>query len=475
MSQKQALLWLAPLLLAGCGGDDGPRSTLTPDEAAQMRQACAFGAGTQPGLSLAKDAPLGTQIPIDTVVIVMMENRSFDHALGNLPAYGQPDADVAAPDVTQPDPNGMPVQRFHETDYCFGDTNHGFEASHRQYNDGKMDGFVITNGLPYDTEDGIPDGTRAMGYYDEHDLPWLYAAANSFAISDRNFASVMGPTFPNREYLYAATSYGMTTNKIFTTGMRYNVMQLIEDHNAMPGADPVSWHVYYEGIPGLGIFIETLTAHLDNVGLLKDFYADAAAGTLANVTFVDPNLRDEWGGGDDFHPPGDMQRGEQWLAQVVDAVVHSPQWPHTALFVTFDEHGGIYDHVTPPKACAPDDIAPMVDPGQDPHDFAIYGFRVPLIAISPYAKPHYVSHVVSDHTSILRFVEARFKLPAMTRRDANADPLFDLFDFGKAALITPPSLPTPQVDQAKLDECMARFPLKGSDLGPAPSDGGVDG
>src|SRR5262249_16630421 len=134
----------------------------------------------------------------------------FDHLLGNLPAAGQPDVDVAQAGVTQPDPNGVPIARFHNPEYCFADTNHGWDAVHRQL---QGDQFVITNSPPYDHEDNTTDGVRAMGYYDQTDVPWIYAAANAYATSDRYFASVAGPTYPNREYLYAASSYGETTNE----------------------------------------------------------------------------------------------------------------------------------------------------------------------------------------------------------------------------------------------------------------------
>jgi len=461
--------WLCLVLLAGCSTNEdvGPRSTLSAPEAEQMRQSCAFTSGTLPGLSLAKDAPLGGQIPIDTVVIVMMENRSFDHLLGHLPDTGQTDVDVADANATQPDPNGVPIKWFHQTAACFNDTNHGWDAVHKQINGGKLDGFVVTNGPPYDLEDHTTDGIRAMGYYDQTDVPWLYGLANAYAINDRYFCSLAGPTFPNREYLYAATSYGMTENKVFTAGMKGNVMSLIEAHNAgLPDAKKVTWRVYRETIPGLAIFLDTLSMYLDNVNTFPTFFTDAAAGTLANVNFVDPDIEHEDGTGDDDHPPGTVQVADQFLAKVVDAVTHSPQWPHAALFITFDEHGGLYDHVLPPKACPPDDILPMVGAGATQYDFANYGFRVPLFVISPYAKPHYVSHVVGDHTSILRFIESRWKLPAMTARDANADPLFDMFDFSSAKLKSPPSLPPPDtIDQARLDDCNARFPNKSVDFG----------
>ncbi len=459
------------LAFASCGGapdDGGPRSTLTADQASAARAACTFSAGTPPGLSLAKDAPLGRQIPIDTIVLVMMENRSFDHLLEDLPAFGQPDADVAPASATNPNSDGTPVPLHHLDTYCIEDPSHGWTDVHTEWDGGKDDGFVIAN----NQDNGVPaDGTRAMGFYTEADLPWLYAAANTFAIGDRNFSSLLAQTYPNRDYFYAATSFGHVDNVLFSDEMP-TIMQ------SFAGAK-VDWRIYYSTIPGMGIFIGTLANYFDDVTFpITQFFADAQAGKLGQVNYVDPDLSEAHGAlGNDLHPPGDLQVGQKFLHDVVAAAMASPQWPHMALIITFDEHGGLYDHVPPPTACAPDGIAPMVGPGGAPGDFKTLGFRVPLVVISPYAKPHFVSHTVYDHTSILRFVEARFNLPALTARDANADPLFDLFDFSQPRLLTPPSLPDATVDQAKLDECLAQFPADGAapvtiDLA-EPTDGGA--
>jgi phospholipase C len=441
------LLICASLLCAACSGagdDGGPRSTLTADQAQAARTSCTFAAGTLPGLSLAKDAPLGSQIPIDTVVVLMFENRSFDHMLSNLSG-----AEVAPAGVTNPDSSGKPIARYHDDKYCFEDTNHEWTGSHQEYDNGKNDGFVIANEDPTHAL----DGTRAMSYYTEQDLPFFYGLASNFAVADHNHCALLGPTFPNREYLYAATSYGSTDNNLFQD-QRATIFDSLNAHN-------VTWHDYFGAIPGFGVFLNTYTSNLDNTTPNTDeFMSDAAAGKLPHVVFLDPNLRDEWGNGNDWHPPGDVQIAEQFLQQVVTAVTSSPQWPHMALIVTFDENGGLYDHVPPPNACPPDNIDPMVPPGGAMAKFDRYGFRVPLIVVSPYAKPHYIGHDVYDHTSILRFIEARFKLPALTARDANANPLFDLFDFSKPALLTPPQLPSSNVDPARKMSCANQFPLK---------------
>lgn len=447
---QRALLFT--LLLGACTKDPvdvGPRGDLDAAAALSARRSCQFQAGALPGLTLARDAPLGGQIPIDTIVVLMFENRSFDHLLGALKAAGQPDADVAAPDASNPDAQGQPIARYRDPDLCFGDTNHEWDGSHTQYNGGKNDGFVVTN-----AKGAADGGRRAMSYYTEADLPGFYALAKRYAVADRYFASLLGPTFPNREYLYAATSFGRTGNDVFTT-RQPTLMDALE-RAAVP------WHIYYETIPGYGAFLQNLGDYFGaRLGTTSEFFANAKAGTLESVVFLDPDLANEWGGGNDLHPPGDVQVADAYLAKVVEALTQSPQWPHLALIITFDEHGGLYDHVPPPSACPPDGLLPDT---QDPPGarFDRYGFRVPTIVVSPYARPGYVSHAIYDHGSVVRFIQTRFKLPALTARDANADPLLDLFDFSRPALLTPPALPTITVDAQRLAACQARYPKKGS-------------
>ena len=137
-----------------------------------------------------------------------------------------------------------------------------------------------------------------------------------------------------------------------------------------------------------------------------------------------------------------------------------PQWKRSAVFLTYDEHGGIYDHVPPPKACAPNDGKPTIDGKGMPIDGAFdrLGFRVPLVVVSPYAKRGYVSHEVYDHSSVLRFIQARFRVPALTSRDANASIPLDFFDFANPPHLVPPSLPAATVDPAGLAYCKQTYP-----------------
>ena len=428
--------------------DLGPRSALSDEEASSRRAACAFSAGSLPGLTLARDAPLGPEIPIDTIVVVILENRSFDHLMSRLPALGQKDGDVGTLLETNPDPNGQPVARFHLTDVCIDDPNHGWSDAHLEWNNGKMDGFVVHN---EENNGASADGRRAMGYHTEEELPFLYGVASRFAVADRYFSPLLGPTFPNREYAYAATSFGNTGNDLFSDH-RLNIFEALQTAG-------VSWHVYSEQYPGSAIFLDTYTHYLsDHYDHFAQFLDDARAGTLAHVVYVDPNLRPEGGRRDDFHTPGDAQLGDAFIERVVRAILESPQWSHAAIFITFDEHGGFYDHVPPPPACAPDDKAPRLAPGESPGGFDRYGVRVPAIVISPYARKQFVSHRIYDHTSILRFIETRFVLPSMSARDANADPMLDMFDFARPSFAVAPRLPSANVDPIKQAACAAKYP-----------------
>jgi len=445
---RTGLALVAWVALVGCGAPSvGPRSTKSIGEAASARQACTFKAGTLPGLSLAKDARIGVQLPIDTIVVIMMENRSTDHLLGNFKAM-QPDADIAPLDATNPDTNGTPIQRYHMDEYCFDDPNHGWNEVHGEWNNGAMDGFVKFN---YQNNGAPADGRRAMGYYTEADIPFIYALASTFSFADRSFCSLLGPTFPNRAYMQAGTSYGLVGGTLFKDAM-LNVIDILE-------GGKVTWHDYYAKLPTLATFFSSFAPFIDNALPMATFFDDAAAGKLAQVNWVDPELGDDFGAvRDDFHPPGVVQLGDQYLEKTIKALMASPQWPHMAIIVTFDEHGGLYDHVPPPPACPPDGIEPVIGAGDTAGHFDRLGVRVPTIVISPYAKPHHVSHDVYDHTSILRFIESRFGLPAMTARDANADPFYDMFDFDHPALLQPPSLPTVVIDEAKKDACNTRYP-----------------
>ncbi len=416
---------------------------------AVQREACAFGPGALAATTFGSDAPDLSKAPIDTIVVLMMENRSYDHLLGHLKAFGQPDAEGAPDDASNVDGKGKSVAWFHFDDYCFDDTTHQWNQVHAQFNGGKMDGFCTANG----GSSLDPDGHRAMGYYTDADIPFFYQLASTYAIGDRFFCDALGATDMNRLFLYAGSAFGRTYNAIFGDPHR-SIMDLLDEAK-------VEWKVYNESVPGLGILVDGYTSHLDRFVPLADFAKDAAAGKLPQVVFVDPDLLEQAQGGcDDFHPPGNVQLGEKFVFDVVDAVQKSPQWAHTALFVTFDEHGGQFDHVPPPKACVPDDSAFDGKKGDLEVPFDNYGVRVPFIVVSPYARKHFVSHKRLSNASILRFIEARFGMPALSKRDANSHVPAEFFDFAKPEFATPPAFAATTLNQAKADACVKAFPHK---------------
>ena len=190
-----------------------------------------------------------------------------------------------------------------------------------------------------------------------------------------------------------------------------------------------------------------------------DFIAQAQAGTLPQVAFVDAIFGHDKSTQNDEHPPADIQFGQQFVSQIVQALLASPQWKASALFFTYDEHGGYYDHLAPPPACKPDAIEPVLPAGDTTGGhFDRYGVRVPMVVVSPFARRGFTSHAVYDHTSITRFIEAKFRLPALTARDANADALMEMFDFANPPFMTPPVLaPAPDPDPNGISDCVGTF------------------
>jgi phospholipase C len=404
-----------------------PSATAAPTldrRRAEARRACAFGAGALPADTLDPDLPRGDDIPLQHLVIVMQENRSFDHYFGRLPAAGHSDVDGLPPEASNPDAQGNPVFAFHTSRYCITDVEHGWNGSHAEWDGGRNDGFVVAND---------PGGERAMGYMEESDLPFYYGLAKTFAMGDRFFCAVLAPTYPNRFYFLTGTSDGRIDNRgeLFT---RTSIFDRLTDAG-------VSWKIYATDVP--------FAALLGKSGLtIPDFYADAARGTLPQVAWIDPAFYHN-----DEHPPANPQRGQRFVADLYAALRASPNWPSAALIITYDENGGFYDHVPPPPACVPDDVAPETGPSDVQAGFDRNGFRVPLIVASPYARPGYVSHEIYDHTSVLRFIETRFNLPALTARDANATPLTDLFDFTQPRLLDPPPIPAAVIDPVQDELC----------------------
>jgi phospholipase C len=386
--------------------------------------------------------------PIDHVVILMQENRSFDSYFAQLHFQGQPRTAAEPRNASNPNPlneDARPIRAFHATAYCVSaDLNHSWTGTHDSLNGDDMNGFTAANVDPTD-----PTGSRAMGFYNVNDLPFYSSLYSTFAMGDRYFASVPGPTFPNREYLLAGTSFGHIMNDLPATGLTGRSI-----FNELDEAG-VSWKIYFSDVPAGFLFAYVRAHAAGHVVPVSQYFVDAAAGKLPQVSFVDPMFGGTKNTETDEHPPANIQVGQQFVAGVVNALFKSPNWPSSAFFLTYDEHGGYFDHVSPPAAVVPDAIPPMLQPGDTVATFDRLGVRVPAVVVSPFARAHFVSHDVFDHTSILRFVEKRFGLPALTRRDAAADPMADFFDFERPAFLHPPTLRPAVINQAQFDACAA--------------------
>ncbi len=379
--------------------------------------------------------PPGTDtIPqIEHIVVLMMENHSYDNKLGLLcrrDADGLRIGPGGRPLAENPYANGDIQHAFHMPTTCQldGAPSQTWLDSHTQFDHGRNDGFVVSG-----------SGPVAMGYWDGDDQPFYYSLARLFPIADRYFASLLGQTFPNRRYLISATSIGMVND---TTPLLTDYPANGTIFDALDGSS-VTWKDYYSNLPTVELYPKLYLANIGTkVVPITHFFTDVAAGTLPGVSLVEPDYTMQ-----SEEDPQNIAVGEQFAAQVINAVMEGPAWDRTLLIWTYDEHGGYYDHVPPPPALAPDSIAPEVPTGESAYNgFAQYGFRVPCAIVSPWARRGYVSHQVFDHTSVCALVEAKWNLPAMTYRDANANPMLDMIDLRYPAFLEPPRLAEPLVD-----------------------------
>ncbi|HVC15178.1 MAG TPA: alkaline phosphatase family protein [Acidimicrobiales bacterium] len=429
------------------------------------------------------------------LVVLMMENHSFDNYLGMLgrgdgfaldargrPSETNPAADgEAVPLVRRPvrQVPVVPTQSWH--------------ASHIQYDGGSNDGFVRS------VEETLPgcDARMPMTYWTEEDLPFYYGLARTFPLADRWFSSCLGPTFPNRRFLVAGTAHGLLDDlpfNLFDHPKSGTILDLMTAHG-------VSWANYHHisrfrvnwrrfsrargvsALRRLGFLVAAVvrplrtsleskvqaTADVYPLGFLglgnhlrpiDAFWRGVADGRLPSVSIVDPDFERC-----SEENPQDIQAGEGFAAKVVEAVMAGPKWSTTLLIWVYDEHGGYFDHVAPPAAPTPDGVPghnparrpvvgwllrrfeygrqiDMLDEG--PTSYDRLGFRVPAVVISPYAKPDYVSSTPFDHTSILKLIELKWNLPSLTARDAAAVAPLDCLDFAASpTFLSPPRIPAP--------------------------------
>lgn len=414
----------------------------------------------------------GSLSAIKHIIFMMQENRSFDNYFGKLGAYRASKVSGASPsDVNDLDQlptalaNGiktrtdaphpsMLIPPFHERTLQTEDLSPSWNESHydahlvgmnylnvTSSSTFKMDYFLqTTHSVSPDLYD--PDGTRPMGYYDQTDLPYYYELATQFATSDHFHSSLLSQTNPNRMYLFGATSLGRCNAD--PTGHAPWQTTTIFDELVNAG---VSWRYYYQDGVFLAQFADwsnpKIQSNVWNINNLFTLLSQPNADSqLPAVIFI------ERGKKTDEHPDNNIQAGATVVKSVIDALMASSAWKDSIFVLMFDEGGGVFDHVPPFMVTPPGDMDPNCPSNLTKGLYNLSGFRVPMIAISPYSKPHYVSHTPMENTSILKLIETRFNLPALTQRDANAPDMTEFFDFSTPYWLTPPPLP------AQPNECL---------------------
>jgi phospholipase C len=371
-------------------------------------------------------------MPIDTFVVLMMENRSFDHYLGWMP-----EADGRQAGVRYLDAEGTPQETHRLTPEYQGcghpDPGHGWESGRVQFNNGKVDGWL---------KEGSDTDEFALGYYQKGDLGFIQDATAGATTFDRFFCSILASTYPNREYMWAAQSYGNQGNDlpVDSAGFPYDTTLFAAVERA--GGTVAS---YFNDLPAAALWGQEGFARASRV---EDYYAACRSGTLPNVSFVDPPFKDG-GGGDgmsaDEHPHGDVRLGQAYMSDVVHAFMESPQWERGAMFIVYDEWGGFFDHVRPPRV-----IDGRMSRDLD-EDFGQMGFRIPAVAVSPFARPKKrpkgfrVDHGTYGHESILKLISYRFRLGFLNKRHRYTRNIGRSFewknpDFERPALPDPPQV-----------------------------------
>lgn len=354
---------------------------------------------------------------ITTYVLMMMENRSYDHLLGARSMLEGKAGEGLQMTMTNPDLNGAPIALWHPdiTQQCDLDPPHGFDAARLQFNAGANDGFVKVHQMDH----GSTTAIEPMQYLTRQDVPVTWALADAYTSCDHWFCSVMGPTWPNRFYWHTGSSGGISNNSLPSMGLTWPSL-----YNRLQDAG-VEWGYYYGSIPVLSALNNPGPFQLDSAYVQQrvkrfdtEFFKDAAAGTLPPVTYIDPNFFYN-----DDHPAAHPINGQALIASVYTALAQSPQWKNCMLIITYDENGGFFDHVPPPRTV--DDYAAQ--------DFDQMGFRVPTIVAGPYVKTGNVSSVVYDHTSALRHLTDVFGLEPLNQRTVAANDLNDCIDHDRLA------------------------------------------
>jgi phospholipase C len=373
---------------------------------------------------------------IKHIVVVMMENRSFDHLFGWHPRANGTQEGLYADDsgvqhathALAPDYQGCGKD----------DPDHSWEGGRVDLNFGKMDGFQL-NGCVTDPNNSAtqycrktPNDEFAVGYYVEQDRPFYSALARNYTTFDNFYSGILAETYPNRIWMHAAQTDRLENTFDIAT------LPTIWDRLAAAG---VSARYYYSDVSFLWLWGFKYDSISDSYA---QFLSDAASGNLPAVSFVEPRfVGEEEGVSGDDHPHADIRAGDAFLAQTFRAVANGPDWAKTVFIVTYDEWGGFFEHVAPPRAAAANGIDPDIVDGK-----TLLGMRIPVVVASPFTKgdpanPRVVS-TVFDNTSILKMIESRFNLPPLTPRDASSDvgDLITALNLNKAN-VPVPKLPNP--------------------------------
>ncbi len=365
----------------------------------------ATGIGGAAGVQPRFGAPPSRRLPdparsgLDHIVVLCMENRSFDHYLGWVPG-----ATGRQRRLEYLDDQGTSHLTHHLTSFTgcgFNDPSHSYTGGRIQFNDGACDGFRRGSNDDY-----------TLGYYTREDLALTSQLVDNFTVCDHWFASILGPTYPNRFYTHSAATDRISNDLVLCE------LPTIWDRLGDAGI-PAAY--YYSDLPFLALYG---TKYLPLSRGIDQFFVDAAAGGLPAYSYLDPAFFGD--AENDDHPHADIRRGQHLMGRIVDAIVQSPQWESTLLVIIYDEWGGFFDTVAPPRF--PDLVSNPGGDSSDP-DHGQAGFRVPTVLVSPFTQRRRVCRTVFDHSAILRLVEWRFGLQPLTPRDAASANIADVLDF----------------------------------------------
>ncbi len=380
------------------GSTDGADGTTT--DGPGPIEACA-----EPGELSAEELLAG----VDTIVVLMMENRSFDHYFGAMSLEEGLPVEGLVGDESNDDAMGNAIATF-PSDYWVveEDPPHGWNSSRVQWNDGANDGFVAAY-----LARGATDPNPVMGYHTRDQLPVLYALADNYVLCERWFSSVMGPTWPNRFYLHLATAGGQMENEVVADIP--SVWDRLDDAGIS--------NTYYHSTLAFTLTFGKATG----IKLVGEFFDDAEAGNLPAVSYIDPAFSFEPNVGNDDHPPADIREGQAFIASVYNALAQSPHWDRCLLIITYDEHGGFYDHVSPPS-----------DATDELPEFRQLGFRVPSLVVGPHVRKGCVSSTQLDHVSVISTLTNKFGLAPLNDRVTETNDLTMAID---PALVDDPQPP----------------------------------